>query len=176
MKQASNPVRFAAVVAFVTSFLCAPSLVAQTTTWLGNAGDGDWNNPVNWDIGVPAEGTNAFIGGGNIANYNAPMVAGSFGGAAPGLSVIGILNVNASGFVIGSSETNAVIVAGAGCRLNVGAGGIMSITNGGLTIGPSGATTLSSGGSLSVSGPVSVGNGSGIGTMTNSGGVITAHS
>src|SRR5580765_5941401 len=108
------------------------TLLANTATWSGLVGDGDWNNAANWDIGVPAEGTNAFVGGGNIVDYNAPMIAGSFGGAAPGLSVIGTLNVNASGFVVGSSGTNAVIVAGAGSRLNVNAGGIMSVTNGGF--------------------------------------------
>jgi autotransporter-associated beta strand protein len=149
-------------------------LHAQTATWTGGAGDSDWNNALNWDIGVPAEGTNVFIGGGNVANYNTPMVAGAFGGLAPGLSVIGALNVNASGFVIGTSGTNAVIVAGSGSRLSVNAAGIMSVTNGGLTVGPSGVATLASGGSLAISGSLSVGNSSGIGIMTNSGGNLSA--
>src|SRR6266536_2091540 len=108
-KRIIQSARFAVLIAFVAvATLLTPSLHAQTATWNGFAGDGDWNNALNWDIGVPAEGTNAMIFGGNIVNYNTPMAAGSFGGAAPGLSVIGILNVNAGGFVIGSSDTNAV--------------------------------------------------------------------
>jgi len=176
MKNPIRILRFLRLLAITAILGSTPPLLAQTTTWSGLAGDGDWNNALNWDIGVPAEGTNAFIGGGAIVNYNAPMIAGSFGGFAPGLSVIGALNVNAGGFVIGSSGTNAVIVAGSGSRLNVNAGGNMSVTNGGLTLGPTGAATLASGGSLSISGPLPVGNSSGIGTMTNSGGILSATS
>jgi autotransporter-associated beta strand protein len=177
MKQRTNTVLFAVLVTFLTSSLCAPSLVAQTANWIGNAGDGDWNNSLNWDIGVPAEGTNAAIGSGIVVNYNAPMAAGSFGGVAPGLSLsTAILNVNASGFVIGASGTGAATVSGSGSRLNVNAGGIMSITNGGLTLGSVAAATLASGGSLSMSGALQVGSSAGTATMTNSGGNLSASS
>jgi autotransporter-associated beta strand protein len=153
------------------------SLDAQTANWTGTAGDGDWNNTLNWDIGVPAEGTNAAIGVGIVANYNSPMVAGSFGGVAPGLSLsTAILNVNASGFVIGASGTGAATVSGSGSRLNVNAGGIMSITNGGLTLGSVAAATLAVGGSIDMSGPLQVGSSTGTATMTNSGGNLSATS
>src|SRR5215813_9715080 len=93
-------------------------LYAQTANWTGVAADGNWNNTANWDIGVPAEGTNAVLGVGIVANYDAPMVAGSFGGVAPGLSLTtAILNVNASVFVIGASGTGAATVTGSGSRL-----------------------------------------------------------
>ena len=165
------------MVAFVTTFLCAPPLVAQTATWLGNAGDGDWNNALNWDIGVPAEGTNAAIGSGIVVNYSAPMAAGSFGGVAPGLSLTpAILNINASGFVIGASDTGAATVSGSGSRLNINGGGSMSLTNGGLTLGNVGAATLAAGGSLSMSGALQVGSSAGTATMTNSGGNLSASS
>jgi fibronectin-binding autotransporter adhesin len=169
-------VRVVALVAIAAVLSSRSCLHAQTATWSGSAGDGDWNNALNWDLGVPAEGTNVFIGGGNVVNYNTPMVAGAFGGLAPGLSVIGTLNVNASGFVIGTSGTNAVIVAGTGSRLSVNAAGIMSVTNGGFTVGPSGVAALASGGSLFILGSLSVGNSSGIGTMTNNGGALSATS
>ena len=35
---------------------------AAQSSWTAGAGDGNWNNALNWDLGVPAEGTNAFIG------------------------------------------------------------------------------------------------------------------
>src|SRR5262249_7524690 len=141
-------------VPFVTVFVVAavldytPLLHAQTANWTGVAADGNWNNAANWDIGVPAEGTNAVLGVGIVANYDAPMVAGSFGGVAPGLSLTtAILNVNASGFVIGASGTGAATITGSGSRLNVNAGGVLSLTNGGLTLGNVAAAALAPGGS-----------------------------
>lgn len=173
---ASQIPRFAVLLA-LTATLCHQTIRAQTANWIGNAGDGDWNNALNWDIGVPAEGTNAAIGSGIVVNYNAPMAAGSFGGVAPGLSLTtAILNVNASGFVISASGTGAATVSGSGSRLNVNAGGIMSLTNGGLTLGNVAAATLASGGSLSMSGALQVGSSAGTATMTNSGGNLSASS
>jgi len=67
---------------------------AQTAFWTGGGLDTDWNNGLNWDIGVPAEGTNAVIGAGSTVDYNAPMAATSFAG----VNNSGILNLNAAGF------------------------------------------------------------------------------
>ena len=55
---------------------------AQTASWNGGGGDGDWNTALNWDIGVPAEGTNAVIGVGNTVNYTLPMAAITMAGAS----------------------------------------------------------------------------------------------
>jgi autotransporter-associated beta strand protein len=170
-------------VSFVTVFIIALVLGsecylhAQTANWTGVAADGNWNNAANWDIGVPAEGTNAVLGVGIVANYDVPMVAGSFGGVAPGLSLTtAILNVNSSGFVIGASGTGAATVTGSGSRLNVNSGGVLSITNGGLTLGNVAAATLAPGGSISMSGALQVGSSAGTATMTNSGGNLSAAS
>jgi autotransporter-associated beta strand protein len=169
--------RFAAVFTIALVLGYGGSLHAQTANWTGVAADGDWNNALNWDIGVPAEGTNAVITGGTatIVNYNAPMLAGSFGGVVPGLTLGGILNVNAGGFIIGPPGTGAATVSGTGSRLNVNSGGVMSITNGGLTLGVA-AATLAGGGSIDMFGTLQVGSSAGTATMTNSGGNLSAAS
>src|SRR5262245_25780214 len=66
---------------------------AQTANWLGSV-DTDWNTAGNWDIGVPAEGTNAVIAPGAIVNYTTPMTATSFASVTNS----GTLTINAAGF------------------------------------------------------------------------------
>jgi autotransporter-associated beta strand protein len=169
--------RVAALLAIAIVLNSQSWLRAQSANWSGSAGDGDWNNALNWDIGVPAEGTNAVVAGGatTIVNYNAPMLAGSFGSVAPGFSLSAVFNINASGFVIGAPGTSAATVTGSGNRLNVNAGGVMSITNGGLTLSAA-AATLASGGSINMLGALQVGNSTATATMTNSGGNLSAGS
>src|SRR4051812_28463605 len=115
---------------------------AQTATWTGGAADGLWNTALNWDIGVPAEGTNAVIGAGNIVDYSVPMAAGSFGS----LTLNGVVNLNANGFVSGAA--GAISLAGSAARLFVNNGGVLSATNGGLTFGTAAGGTVMTGGSV----------------------------
>src|SRR5438105_14022398 len=77
---------------------------AQTATWTGAGGDGEWNTALNWDIGVPAEGTNAVIGGANIVSYNLPMAAGSFGT----MTLSGSLSINTNRFTMDPGSTSVV--------------------------------------------------------------------
>ncbi len=147
------------------------SLFAQAN-WSGGGGDGLWNTAANWDIGVPAEGTNATIGAGFTVTYDVPMAASSFGV----LSLNSTLNVNASGFVAGAAGNSAISIVGGTGRLLVNNGGVASIPNGGLSIvGNLGAATVATGGSLTMSGLLGVG-GSTTGAFTNNGGVIAAGS
>src|SRR5438045_2769900 len=101
-----------------------PSLHAQTTAvWGGLGGDGSWNTAANWDIGVPADGTNAFIGSGNVVSYSSPMVATSF----LGLTNIGsTININAAGFVVAGSGNQAVFSGSStATKLFVNSGGVL---------------------------------------------------
>ena len=109
---------FAALLALLTA-LTTPGW-AQTATWNGFGGDNDWNNSTNWDIGVPAEGTNAVIVVANAVNYNAPMTATSFGA----LTDNGVLNISAAGFNATASST----VSGATARFYVNSGGAAAVT------------------------------------------------
>ena len=98
---------------------------AQTATWNNGAADNNWNTAGNWDIGTPAEGTNAVISGGFTVNYSAPMVAGSFNG----FTTTSPINVSAAGFVSSGSG----IVSGTAAKFNVNGGGVVAVTNGSLT-------------------------------------------
>ncbi len=122
--------------------LCAGSLSlslatsrAQTTAnWIDTAADHNWNTAANWDAGVPAEGTNAVIGGYTV-NYNTPMAATSFAT----LSLGGALTVNTNGFNINPGLTSVV-------PLTVSSGGSLAVnTNGMLTVANAGATTFAAG-------------------------------
>lgn len=160
--------------------LLALALVSGSTgfaqpdaTWGGGAGDGDWNNAANWDIGVPAEGTNALIATGNTVNYNAAMAAPSFGLLQCG----GVLNINAAGFVSAAIGDGALGIGVAGTRafVNLNSGGAVAVS-GGVTLSNNAALTVASGGSLTVGGNLLLGrNGTGnTGIVTNSGGTISA--
>ena len=158
------------------ALLWSPAVRAQTTaTWVGPSGD-EWNTAVDWDTGAaPADlTTNAVIPTGITVNYNLPMAAGSIGT----VTLNGILNVNAAGFVVGAGGAPAFSVSGSGARLLVNSGGAVAVTNGGLAFTSTGAGTLSAGGSLAVSGALNLGgSGSGnTGFMTNSGGSLSAAS
>src|ERR1035438_2558113 len=168
---------------FFTAALCAEILSlglitsqAQlaTANWTGGGGDGLWNNALNWDIGdVPGDGTNVVIAAGNTVTHDAPMTAGDFGA----LTLSGVLNVNAAGFISGSNGT-AITVSGGSARLFVNNNGVMSATNGGMTFTAAGAGAVFPGGSLTVQGALRMGSsGSGnTGFMTNNGGNLFATS
>src|SRR6185436_19149796 len=101
-----------ALLVTLASWIFHSVVFAQTATWTAGAGDSDWNNALNWDIGVPAEGTNAIIASGTV-NYNAPMTATSFGF----LSGAPVLNINASGFVSAAAGDGAIGISGSASRL-----------------------------------------------------------
>lgn len=150
------------------------SVHGQTATWIGPTTDSLWNTAGNWDIGVPAEGTNALLGTGSAVTYDAPMAAGSFGS----LTLNGALSINAAGFVVGASGNTAVLVSGTAARLYVNNGGSMSATNGGLTFNTAAGSSLAAGGSISLQGGLMLG-GSGTGNtgfMTNNGGTLSSGS
>lgn len=97
---------------------------AQIATWSGGGGDGLWNTPANWDIGVPAEGTNAVIVAGVTVLYNTPMAATSFAGLNNSAS----LDVSVAGFNI-DGATLAGYTGNASSLLRVNSGGVVVITN-----------------------------------------------
>jgi autotransporter-associated beta strand protein len=112
---------------------------------------------------VPAEGTNAVIGGGNIVNYNLPMAATSFGT----LNLSGSLTINTNGFVIYPGLTSIVPIAAAPTTIfNVAPYGVALIQVAGTTTIPVGAV-LTNNGSLTFSntGPI---------TLPNAGTPVTA--
>ena len=126
---------------------------AQTTaTWTGGGGDGLWNNAANWDVGVPAEGTNAVIVTTTTINYNTPMAAASFGSLFVTNSPV--LNINASGFTIESANSAvAGITMGFnstnGGTLNINSGGVVTVTNSGpFWMSTNGACIITNGGTL----------------------------
>ena len=141
---------------------------AQTASWNGGGGDGDWNTALNWDIGVPAEGTNAVIGVGNTVNYTLPMAATGFGA----LTDSGVLNVSAAGF----NATASSAISGGAARFYVNSGGAAAVTTGNLTFTTGAGGAVAAGGSLSVAGLLNVGSsGAGnTGFMTNNGGFLSA--
>jgi fibronectin-binding autotransporter adhesin len=145
-------------ISLLSIALLAASLAnspAQTTaTWTGSGGDGLWNTGANWDIGVPAEGTNALIGNGNTVNYNSPMVATSIGSLF--MTNVSSLNINASGFITqsGNSAVPGITVGAVtavGGTLNINSGGTVTVTNSGpLYLGTNGTCVLTNGGTLLV--------------------------
>ncbi len=125
----------------------------QTATWSGGGGDGLWNSPANWDIGVPAEGTNAVIGALSVVTYDSPMAATSFAG----LNNSGSLDVSAAGFNI-DAAAQAAYTGNAASLLRVNASGVVVATN-------SGTISLTTGAELAVEGGVLI--------ITNSSGNFT---
>ncbi|HEU6448626.1 MAG TPA: autotransporter-associated beta strand repeat-containing protein [Verrucomicrobiae bacterium] len=126
------------------------ALGQTAATWTGTGGDGLWNNAANWDVGVPAEGTNAIIANGNTVNYNAVMSATEFAGVL--VSGGSTLNVNNSGFNMESgAAANAVTigVTGSSGFMNLNSGGAVTLSNSGpFYIGTNGVLTINAGGSL----------------------------
>ena len=125
--------------------MLAATTLAQNANWSGGAGDNDWNNALNWDIGVPAVGTNAVISAGFAVNYNAPMAAANFAG----VNNTGTLNVSAASFNIDALGTLAAYMGNAASLLRVNSGGVVVATN-------SGAITLTTDSAVAVEGGVLV--------------------
>ena len=153
-----------AAVLAVSGLLCT-NLQAQTANWTGGGGDGLWKNPLNWDSGVPAEGTNVIIGAGSIVTYDAPMAAGSFAG----LSLSGVLNVNASGFTI---DTGGLVplTGEATSLLSVGSQGVVTITNSGLATLNTDSAIAVQGGTFIMSDNLPAGSGINLGLNGNNAG------
>lgn len=168
MKTNRLPTRLAFLLA---TTLITGQLHAQLATWNNGGADNDWNNPLNWDIGVPAEGTNATIGAGFTVNYNAPMVATAIGS----LTASSPLNVNATGLNVLASGNGATTINGSSAALlSVNNGGSLSVPNGGVTITSSAGAVVAAGGSLTASGLASLGSSSStVGFLTNNGGNIS---
>jgi autotransporter-associated beta strand protein len=112
-------------VALLAAALATAS--AQTTaTWNNGAADNNWNTAGNWDIGVPAEGTNAVIGAGFIVSNSTPMIATSFAT----LNLAGNLTVDAAGFNIDPGLTSVVpLTTSSTTVLNITPNGVMTIRN-----------------------------------------------
>jgi len=148
------------------------TVVSQTASWTGAGFDTAWNNPANWDLGTPAEGTNAIIFGGAIVDYGAPMAATSFAGVNNG----GTLNISAAGFNINAAGLSAYS-AGAPSLLQVNSGGVMVATNSGAIALPTGSEIAVEGGVLIITnstGNIAFGlNGNNAGAgFTNHGGTV----
>ncbi|HSU55970.1 MAG TPA: autotransporter-associated beta strand repeat-containing protein [Candidatus Dormibacteraeota bacterium] len=143
-----------------------------TATWNGAGGDGLWNTALNWDIGVPAEGTNAVIAAGNTVTYSSPMAATSFGSLSGGA----VLNINAAGFVSAATGDGAIGLTGTAAKLFINSGGVVTTLAGGLTLSNAAGLSISSGGSLNVAGNFLLGRNStgNTGFATNNGGTISA--
>jgi hypothetical protein len=150
-KTTKNLSLFACVA--ITTFSFSHSARAQSANWGGGGGDGVWNTAANWDIGVPAEGTNAVIGAGTPVAYSTPMLATSFAG----LDNSSPLTVSAAGFNIASGAA-AAYTGRTSSLLRISAGGVVTITN-------SGATTVNTDANMDVQGGALV--------MTNNTGVIS---
>jgi autotransporter-associated beta strand protein len=121
-----NPIRHTSawLCALLTTLGLATAQAQMTANWTAGAGTTDWNTALNWDIGVPAEGTNASVPAGNIVDYTAPMTATSFAG----LNNSGTVNVGAAGFNIDAAGL-AAYTANSGSMLQINAGGVMTATN-----------------------------------------------
>ncbi|MBW8865262.1 MAG: autotransporter-associated beta strand repeat-containing protein [Verrucomicrobia bacterium] len=128
-----------------TALLALGMTAAQAqvnASWSGNV-DTDWNNAGNWDVGVPAEGTNAIIGGSATVNYNTPMVATSFATLSLGSSV---LTINTNGFNIDPGVTTTVpFTISSGGALNVNTNGIFRVADAGGTTFAVGSTVTNNG-------------------------------
>src|ERR1044071_7496440 len=101
------------IVSLSAAFLAAGLIASQAqtiATWTGTGGDGLWNTAANWDIGVPAEGTNALIGNGNTVNYSSPMSATKIAGVI--VTNASTLNINSSGFNIELGTTARAVTVG----------------------------------------------------------------
>lgn len=168
------------LIAAVLVALAAIHASAQTF-WIGSAGDNDWNNALNWDLGVPAEGTNAIVGPGNVVNYNAPMTAPGFGMLELSSAQ---LNVNAAGFVVDGLDAAIRLTSTTTGNnfptngLYVGNGGVVSVPNGNLVLTNNSVVSLATGGSLTINGTLQIGGVSGNNDLrvcvTNTGGVLSA--
>ena len=100
------------------------------------------------------------------------MTAGDFGN----LTLSGVLNVNATGFVVGSNGNTAVFVSGSGASLFVNNGGAVSVTNGGLSLVVGAGATLAGGSTVALAGSLLLGNNTAASTgfLTNNGGTLSA--
>jgi len=163
--------RYSVLVALVLG-LTLKAAVAQTASWTGLGGDTSWNNAGNWDIGVPAEGTNAVIGSGIIVDFNSPMAATSFAG----VNNSGTLNINAAGFNIDAGGLAAYTTA-ALAYLRVNSGGVVVATNSATIALPTDSAISVEGGTLIITnstGNITFGvnaNNAGAG-LTNNGGTV----
>jgi autotransporter-associated beta strand protein len=156
-------------LATLCSLMLAMSLTssqAQTAnaTWIGPSGD-EWNTVADWDIGVPAGGTNALIGVGTNVNYNIPMAASSFGI----LTNEGTLGINASGFNCAA----IALVRTSGSRLTINAGGVADVSAG-LMVTSNSVMIVTNGGNLTVGATLQLGSSGSAGIVTNYGGIINA--
>ncbi|HEX5222383.1 MAG TPA: autotransporter-associated beta strand repeat-containing protein, partial [Verrucomicrobiae bacterium] len=145
---------------------------AQTASWTGAGGDTSWNNALNWDLGTPAEGTNAFITSGIIVDYNSPMAATSFAG----VNNFGTLNISAPGFNIDAGELPAYATAALG-YLRVDSAGVFVATNSSTIAFPTDSAVSVEGGTLIITnstGNITFGqNGNNAGAgFTNNGGTV----
>jgi len=146
---------------------------AQNATYIGPATGGDWNTATNWDLGIPAPGTNATINAGTNVNYNLQMTTGGFAL----LTNSGVLNINTNDFVC-TGIAEAINSGGDKIFFNNGAG---VTVNGNVTLATNAAATMSAGASLTINGALDVDFGSsskatGTATFTNSGGLLIANS
>jgi autotransporter-associated beta strand protein len=151
------------------------SVRAQTATanWSG-AVNNDWNTAGNWDIlGVPGVGTNAVIGIGTTANYDAPMAATNLAG----VNNTGSLTINAAGFNIDALGMLPAYFGNTLSLLRITTNGVFVATNSTTITFNTDSTNVVDGGVLLVTnstGNIAFGvngNNNGAG-FTNNGGVV----
>jgi autotransporter-associated beta strand protein len=156
----------------VTLALSLGSASSQTASWTGLGGDSDWNNGLNWDLGTPAEGTNAIISAGITVDYNTPMAATSFAG----VNNAGTLNISAAGFNMDAGGL-AAYTSGALSLLRINSGGVVVATNSATIAFPTDSAVAVEGGTLIITnstGNITFGvNGNFAGAgFTNNGGTV----
>jgi fibronectin-binding autotransporter adhesin len=158
------------------SMMLATSLTSSqaqqaNATWIGPTTGGEWNTSANWDIGVPAAGTNVLIGGGTNVNYNISM-------AAPSIGILtnnGVLNINAGGFnCLGIVMPNP----SGGDKVFINSGGNVSV-GGNFVLTTNASVTLAAGSTLTVNGAMDVSFGTsshaaGTAALTNNGAAYSA--
>jgi len=142
-------------------------------TWIGPTSGGEWNTVADWDLGVPADGTNAFINAGYSVNYNLPMATATFGI----LTNNGILNINTNGF---NCVSIIMVTNVGGGRVYLNPGAAVTV-NGNMLLGTNASAAMTAGSSLTVNGALDIDYGtsshaSGTDYFTNSGGILMADS
>ncbi len=79
--------RVAGVVALACACLTSAGVVAQNTTWTGNAGDGEWNTSANWSNGLPQAGAAVTFGPSSSTTIHAFPVVSAAPGTSPSLAL-----------------------------------------------------------------------------------------
>ena len=137
MKNKSTPRFVLSCLSIVLAF-AVHSSSAQTaiTTWVAPGG-GDWFSSTNWDPGLPATSTDAFINNGRTAKvegFQATAGSPTLGTNVPESGNVTVDGTNGGFLSVGPcSACNAASAAGS-IYVGNGGGGTLTITNGGTVV------------------------------------------